>query len=178
MSDSLWPRGLQHTRLPCPLPSPGVCTNSCPLNRWCHPTVSSSAVPFSPCLQSLPASGAFVVNHWMPVEPCFTLLVSIMPPVSFSGTLDPGIGHILSENQCVHVRRNERRFLPCRVHGSVLFGHRSLFTSHVSLFFLQPPRSPGRSCLPPCSSSSWSWGAYGCTDGINAELEKTMVWWS
>ena len=53
---TLHPRGLQHTRLPCPSPSPGVCSNPCPLSRWCHPTISSSIVPFSSCLQSFPAS--------------------------------------------------------------------------------------------------------------------------
>ena len=46
-SDSLWPHGLQHSRPPCPSPSPGVYSNSCPLNRWCHPTISSSVLPFS-----------------------------------------------------------------------------------------------------------------------------------
>ena len=47
MSDSLWLHGMQHARLPCPSPTPGACSNSCPLSRWCHPTISSSAVPFS-----------------------------------------------------------------------------------------------------------------------------------
>ena len=51
VSDSLWPHGLQHSRLPCPSPTPGAYPNSCPLSRWCHPTISSSVVPFS-CLQS------------------------------------------------------------------------------------------------------------------------------
>ena len=58
-SDSLQPRGLQHTRPPCPAPTPGVCSNSCPSRRWCHPAISSSVVPFSSCLQSFPASGSF-----------------------------------------------------------------------------------------------------------------------
>ena len=58
MSNSLQPHGMQHTRLPCPSPSPGACSNSCPLNRWCQPTISSSVVPFSSCLQSFPASGS------------------------------------------------------------------------------------------------------------------------
>ena len=57
MSNSLWPHGLQHTRLPCPSPNPGVCSNSCPLSQWCHPTILSSVVPFSSCLQSFPAPG-------------------------------------------------------------------------------------------------------------------------
>ena len=56
MSDSLWPHGLQHARLPCPSLSPGVCSSSCPMSQWWHPTISSSVVPFSSCPQSLPAS--------------------------------------------------------------------------------------------------------------------------
>ena len=62
MSDSLWPHGLKHTRLPCLSPTPGACSNSCPLSQWCHPTISSSVVPFSSCLQSFPASGSFPVS--------------------------------------------------------------------------------------------------------------------
>ena len=62
VSDSLWPCGLQHTRLPCPSPSPGVCSNSCPLSWWCHPTISSSVVPFS-CPQYFPALGSFPVSQ-------------------------------------------------------------------------------------------------------------------
>ena len=56
MSISLWPHGLQHARLPLPIASPGACPNSCPSSWWCHPTISSSVVPFSSCLQSFPAS--------------------------------------------------------------------------------------------------------------------------
>ena len=59
MSDSLWLHGLQPARLLCPSLSPGRCTNSCPLSWWCHPTTSSSIVPFSSCPQSFPASGSF-----------------------------------------------------------------------------------------------------------------------
>ena len=60
VSDYLQPHGLQHTRLPCPSPPPGACSNSCPLSRWCHLTISSSVVPFSSHLQSFPASGSFL----------------------------------------------------------------------------------------------------------------------
>ena len=59
MSNSLQPHGLQHARPPCPSQIPGVYPNSCPSSRWCHPTISSSVVPFSSCLQSFPASGSF-----------------------------------------------------------------------------------------------------------------------
>ena len=57
--DSLWPHGLQHTRPPCPSPTPRVPSNSCPSSRWCHATIWSSVIPFSSCLQSFPASGSF-----------------------------------------------------------------------------------------------------------------------
>ena len=63
VSDSLQPHELQHTRLPCPSPSPGVCSHSCPFSRWCHPTISSSVACFS-CLQSFPASGSFPMS-WL-----------------------------------------------------------------------------------------------------------------
>ena len=59
MSNSLWPLGLQHARLPCPSPTPKVYSNSCPLSWWCHPTISYSAFAFSSCFQSFPASGSF-----------------------------------------------------------------------------------------------------------------------
>ena len=64
VSGSLRPHGLQHTRIPCPSPSPQVCSNSCPLNQWCHPIISSSVVPFSSYLQSFPASGSFPVSQF------------------------------------------------------------------------------------------------------------------
>ena len=64
MSDSLQPRGLQHARLLCPPLSSRVCSDSCPLSRWCHPTISSSVVPFSSCPQSFPASGSFPMSQF------------------------------------------------------------------------------------------------------------------
>ena len=63
MSHSLWSHGLQHTRLPCPSPTLGACSNSSPLSHWCHPTISSSVVPFSSRLQSFPASGSFQMSQ-------------------------------------------------------------------------------------------------------------------
>ena len=63
MSDSLQPHELQHTRPPCPSPTPGVHSNSCPSSRWCHPAISSSAVPFSSWPRSLPASGSFPMSQ-------------------------------------------------------------------------------------------------------------------
>ena len=64
MSNSLQPHGLQHARPPCPSPTPGVYSNSCPSSWWCHPTILSSVVPFSSCLQSFPASGSFPMSQF------------------------------------------------------------------------------------------------------------------
>ena len=66
MSNSLWSHGLQHAGLPCPSPTPRACSNSCPSNLWCHPTISSSVVPFSSCPQSFPASGSFQMSQSFP----------------------------------------------------------------------------------------------------------------
>ena len=63
VSNSLWPHEPHHTRPPCPSPTPGVHPNSCPLSQWCHPTISSSVVPFSYCPQSFPASGSFPMSQ-------------------------------------------------------------------------------------------------------------------
>ena len=70
VSNSLRPHELQCARPPCPSPTPRTYPNSCPLSRWCHPTISSSVVPLSPCPQSFPASGCFQMSHpaywWVP----------------------------------------------------------------------------------------------------------------
>ena len=63
MSDSLRPQGMQHTRPPCPSPTPRAYSNSCPSSQWYHPTISSSVVHFSSCLQSFPASGSFPMSQ-------------------------------------------------------------------------------------------------------------------
>ena len=75
MSDSLWPRGLQHARLPCASPTSGACANSCswlisscPWSQWWHPTIPSSVVPFSSHLQSFPASGSFQMSLFFPSD--------------------------------------------------------------------------------------------------------------
>ena len=64
MSDSLRPPGLQHTRLPCPSPTPRVYSSSCPLSRWGHPAIFSSVIPFFSCLQSFPASWSFLMSRF------------------------------------------------------------------------------------------------------------------
>ena len=88
MSNSLWTHGLQHNRLPCPTPTPRACSNSCPLSQGCHPTISSSVIPFSSCLQSFPASGSFpesVLHIRWPEHWSFSL--SISPSNEYSGLI-------------------------------------------------------------------------------------------
>ena len=87
MSDSLRPHRLQHARLPCP-PSPKVYSNSCPLSRWCHPTILSSIVLFSSCLQSFPASGCFLEMTLCIRWPKYwSISFSISPSNEYSGLI-------------------------------------------------------------------------------------------
>ena len=82
VSNSLWPHESQHARPPCPSPTPGVHSDSRPLSQWCHPTISSSAVPFSSCPQSLPASVSFPVSQlftWGGQSTGVTALASFLP---------------------------------------------------------------------------------------------------
>ena len=90
ISDSLGPHGPQHGRLPCPSPTPGTCSNSCPLSLWCHPTISSSVVPFSFCLQSFPAGGSFPVSQFFSshqVAKYWSFSFSINPSNEYSGLI-------------------------------------------------------------------------------------------
>ena len=79
MSDSLRPHELQHARRPCPTPTPGIYSNPCPSSWWCHPTISSSVVPFSSCPQSLPASGSFPVSQLMRWPKYWSFSLGISP---------------------------------------------------------------------------------------------------
>ena len=89
MSNSLWSHGPQHTRLPCPSPTPGVYPNSCPLSRWCHPTISSSVVPFFSCLQSFPASGSFQMRSALRIRwpKYWSFSFNISPSNEYSGLI-------------------------------------------------------------------------------------------
>ena len=84
MSDVLRPHELQHTRLPYPSLSPGVCLNSCPLRRWCHPTISSSVAPFSSCLQSFPAFFLNELALWIRWPKYWSFSFSISPSSEYS----------------------------------------------------------------------------------------------
>ena len=87
MSNSLWHHELQHTRLPCPSPSRRACSNSCPLSRWCHPTISSSVVPFSSCRQSCPASEFFPIIQLFTSGDLHIVSFSISPSNEYSGLI-------------------------------------------------------------------------------------------
>ena len=84
---TLQPHRRQYTRLPCPSPAPEACLNSCPLSQWCHPTISSSVVPFS-CLQSFPVSGSFQISHFFTSGgQSWSFSFSISPSSEYSGLI-------------------------------------------------------------------------------------------
>ena len=85
VSDCLWPHELQHARPPCPSPTPGVDSDSCPSSQWCHPAISSFVVPFSSCPQSLPASESFPMSQ---------LLSMYMSPLSSTSHIHPIPSHL------------------------------------------------------------------------------------
>ena len=87
ISDSLWPHGLLHTRLPCPSPTPRACSNSCPSSQWCHPNILSSVIPFSSCLQSFPASGSFPISQFFTSGSQSYWSFSISPSSEYSGLI-------------------------------------------------------------------------------------------
>ena len=91
VSDSLRPHGLQHSRLPCLSPTPRVYSNSCPLSQWCHPTISSSVLPFSSCLQSFPSSGSFQMSQFFALtghlSQRWSFSISISPSNEYSGLI-------------------------------------------------------------------------------------------
>ena len=95
---TLWPHGPQHSRLPCPSPAPGACSNSCPLSWWCYPTISSSVVPFSSRLQSFPAS-VFSSESVLRIRwpECWSFSFSISPSNEYSGLISfKGFSRVLS----------------------------------------------------------------------------------
>ena len=89
VSDSLWPHGLQHARLPCPSATAGAYSNSCPSSRWCYPTISSSVISFSFCLQSFPASGSFQMSQFFTIRwpKYWSFSFSISPFNEYSGLI-------------------------------------------------------------------------------------------
>ena len=122
MSDSLWPHGLLHARLPCPSSIPRVCSNSCPSSRWCHPTLSSSVLPFSSCPQSFPASGSFPMNQFFTSGgQSIGLSASVLPvniqdwfPLGLSGLISlqsKGLSRVSSTPQFKSINSSALSFL-------------------------------------------------------------------
>ena len=96
VSNSLWPHGLLHARLPCSASSPRVCSDSCPLSWGCHPTVSSSVVPFFSCLQSFPASGSFPMSHLFASGSQILGASASVLPVNIQGWFPLGLTGLIS----------------------------------------------------------------------------------
>ena len=121
MSDTLWPHGLQHARLLCPPLSLGVCSNSCSLSQWCYLTISSSATPFSFCLQSFPTSGSLHIR-WPNIG---TLVSASVLPMSSQGQFPLGLTGLISLQS-----KGLSRFF-----SSIIQKHQ-LFSAHPSLCLL------------------------------------------
>ena len=97
VSNSLWPHGLQHARLPCPSLSPGVCSNSWPLSRWCHPTISTSVVPLFSCPQSFEGLFQRVGSSFRIRWPKYwSFSFSISPSSEYSGLISLGLTGLIS----------------------------------------------------------------------------------
>ena len=102
VSDSLWPHELQNARPPCPSPTPGVHSDSRPSSQWCHPTISSSVVPFSSCPQSLPASEFFSMSQlftWGGQSTAVSALASVLPKKSQGWSLSEWTGWITLQSK-------------------------------------------------------------------------------
>ena len=96
--NSLQPYGLQQSRLPCPSPTPGAWSNSCPSGQWCQPAISSSVIPFSSCLQSFPASGSFKNESVLHIRwsKYWSFSFSISPFNEYSGLISSGLTALIS----------------------------------------------------------------------------------
>ena len=98
ISNSLRPHGLQQSRLPCPSPTPGAWSDSCPSSRWCQPAISSSVIPFSSCLQSFPASGSFKNESVLYIKwpKYWSFSFSMSPFNEYSGLISSGLTALIS----------------------------------------------------------------------------------
>ena len=139
MSDSFRPHGLQHARPHCPSPFPEACTNSCPLSRWCHPTISSSVILFSSCLQSFPASGSFPMS-WLFISGSQSFgaatLASVLP-MNIQDWFSLGLADLIS----LHPQGLSRVFSNITVQKHQFFGAQTslLFNSHIHTCLLEKP---------------------------------------
>ena len=130
MSNSLQPHGLQHSRLPCPSPSPGVYSNSCPSSQWCHPITSSFIIPFPSCLQSFPASGSFPTSPLFPSGSQSIEASASVLPVNIQGWLPIGKSPCCprdSQESFPH-HNSEASILRCSAFFTVHFSHQYITT--------------------------------------------------
>ena len=139
LSNSLWPHGQQYARLPCPSPSLGVCSNSCPLSWWCHPTTSSSVVPFSSCLQSCPVSESFPMNQLLASGGQNTGVsgsASVLP-VNIQGWFPLGLAGLIS----LLFKRLSKVFSNTTIWRHQFFGTQPvlLSSSHILTWLLEKP---------------------------------------
>ena len=121
MSNPLRPHGLQHARLPCPLPTPGAYSNSCPLSWWCHPTILSSVVPFFSCFPSFPASESVPIGQFFASGG-----QSVGASVSYEITIwssNPIPGHINRQNN------NSKRNMHHKIHRNTVHSSQDMGTS-------------------------------------------------
>ena len=134
MSRSLQPNGLQHTRLLCPLLSPGVCSNSCPLSRWCYLTISSSAIPFFSCLQSFPVSGSLPMN-WLFASGVQSIGASAsVLPMNIQGWFPLGLTGLIS----LQSKGLSRVFSNTTVQKHQFFFRPSLWSNFISMAYKIP----------------------------------------
>ena len=134
---TLIPHGQQHARLPCPSLSPGVCSNSCPSSRWCHPTISSSVVPFSSCLPSFPASGSFLMSQLFASsgESIGGSASASVLPMNIQDWLPLGLTGLIS----LHSKGLSRVFSNTTLQKHQFFGvqHFLWFNSHIHTWLLE-----------------------------------------
>ena len=139
VSNSLRPHGLQHARPSCPSPTPGVCSNSCPLSRWCHPTISSSVISLSCCLQSFPSIRVFsnesvLHNRWQKYSA--STLASVLP-MKIQDWFLLGLTGLIS----LKSKRLSRVFFNTTIQKHQFFGTQlSLWcNSHIHTWLLEKP---------------------------------------
>ena len=133
------PHGLQHSRFPCPSPSPGACSNSCPLSQWWHSAISSPIVPFFSCLQSFPASGSFLMN-WLFESGGQTIGASASAsvlPVNIQGWFHLGFTGLVS----LPSKGLSRGFFSTTIRKHQFFGTQQFFwsSSHICTWLLEKP---------------------------------------
>ena len=137
VSDSLQPHGLQYARLLCPSPTPGAYSNSCPSSQWCHPTISSSVIPFSSFLQSFPASGSFPMSQFFtPGGQSIGVSASVLP-INIQGSLPLELTGLIS----LQSKELSRVFSSTTVWKNQFFSAQlSLWSaSHIRTWLLEKP---------------------------------------